>query len=145
MKLSNKITRSKGIRQLAYLAGVIDGEGTIGIYHNKKRNEYRLKVYVVNTDERLIRWLQDNFGGYVYSRVSVKNPHWKRKYEWHLLDDELLLEKILKYLVVKQENAKLGIEFRKTFQNKKSFRLSNKIKEKRKNICSEMQKLNHRI
>ncbi len=42
---------------LAYAAGIIDGEGNIGIYANTSRNGYpvyRMRVRVTNTDEGLI-------------------------------------------------------------------------------------------
>jgi hypothetical protein len=44
----HKTIRSKGIEDLAYLDGIIDGEGTIGLYWHKSRNSYRVKIYVVN-------------------------------------------------------------------------------------------------
>ena len=132
--------RAKGTRQLAYLAGIIDGEGTIYIQHTQ-RGEYRLKLYVVNTYEPLIRWLQDNFDGLVYSRISKKNPHWKRKWEW--MSNAEILPEIIDYLIVKKEQAKLAIEFRKTFhQNRRPNENDIVI---RKKCFEEVKKLNNRV
>lgn len=44
----------------AYLAGIIDGEGTV-----RCRAKYGLSITVYNTDEALIRWLLERVGGSV--------------------------------------------------------------------------------
>jgi hypothetical protein len=124
------------------LAGIIDGEGTIGIYYSKKQNIYRLKIYVVNTNKELITWIQDTFGGYVYSRES--NKGWKTRYEWHCKDiSDDILKKVFPYLIVKKQQAKIAIAFRKTHQHH-GHNLSPKLKELRKSLWVEVKKLNTR-
>jgi len=112
----HKTIRSKGIEDLAYLAGIIDGEGTIGIYYHKGRNSYRVKIYVVNTYKPLIDWLGSVFGGFVYQRT---HKTWKTKYEWHLGEDAMdLLKSLIPYLKIKKEQALTAIEFREKFKQK---------------------------
>ena len=55
---------------LAYAAGIIDGEGCIGVYQHKlnpKRGEIHprhiLNVKVAMTDKKVILWLYKHFGG----------------------------------------------------------------------------------
>lgn len=52
-------------RVLYYLAGIIDGEGSIGMVKN------RPVVSIYNTDERLMRWVVEVFGGN-YSRADER-------------------------------------------------------------------------
>ena len=105
--------------EYAYLAGIMDGEGTFGIYRSKDGRNHHLRCYVVNTDPKLITWLYDTFGGLVYSRKSKKNPHWKLKYEWVLCKGETvdLVELLLPYLIIKRDQAELAIKFRTSFNN----------------------------
>jgi len=107
--------------QLAYLAGIIDADGTINIYRSGKRprKDYNVRFYVVNTNKTLIDWLQSNFGGMVYSR-QPKNPAWKIKYEWVIERRvfDLIAKAILPYVVAKQKQLKLALRFRESFQTR---------------------------
>lgn len=67
-------------RDLAYLAGILDGEGCFSIGKSSK-GYYNLRVDVVNTDRRLIEWLHVNFGGYTGDRNTEK-VEWKNKQTW---------------------------------------------------------------
>lgn len=132
---------------LAYLAGIIDGEGCFSIYSGGPR-EFQLRVYVVNTNKDLIDWLQDTFGGLVYSRNSTKNPHWRTKYEW-VLDGKMtehLIPKVQPYLIIKGDQASLGLRFRKTFKNKKRPRftkMDDQLLAERLFCYQEMKRLNN--
>lgn len=112
----DKTIRCKGVEDLAYLAGIIDGEGTIGIYYHKGRNSYRVKIYVVNTYKPLIDWLGSVFGGFVYKRNHTK---WKTRYEWHLGENAMeLLKSLIPYLKIKKDQAILALGFRENFKRK---------------------------
>ena len=129
-------------RQLIYLAGIMDGEGTFYI-----SKEFRHRMYVVNTDERMIRWLKHNFGGLTYKRNSKKNPHWRTKLEWVLVKAEIMeiCEAIIPYLVCKKEQAEVMVKFRKSFTNSAGHHISEKTRDFRKLCYKEMKELNHRI
>lgn len=106
------------IEQIAYLAGIIDGEGTFYIGQEAKNcKSFNSRIVVVNTSKSLIDWIHFTFGGMVYSRTNTKNPNWKVKYEWVCKKSEILLlcDMILPYLVCKKKQAEIMIEFRKTF------------------------------
>jgi|WetSurMetagenome_2_1015567.scaffolds.fasta_scaffold609303_2 hypothetical protein len=99
----------------SYLAGIIDGEGCLTIGAGRKGNvtNYNSIIMVASTSEKLIKWLQTNFGGNYYksSRVSDK---WKQAYIWRFLkknEIEKLLLAILPYLIIKREQAILLLEF----------------------------------
>jgi len=65
--------------ELAYIAGIVDGEGYIGISaDHRKRNPdrpgWRLRVAVTNTDEWLMHYLNSSIGGGVIRLKNSKNP-----------------------------------------------------------------------
>lgn len=131
--------------QLAYLAGIIDGEGTFYLAKHPIQNKFFCRIYVVNTDEKLIKWLQENFGGLVYKRNSIKNPHWKTKFEWVIDKCKIdpICHRILPYLVIKKEHAETMIKFRKTFTPRKRERISEEKLSYRISLCKYMTQLNH--
>lgn len=91
--------------KLPYLAGIIDGEGCFNIA--KCRNSYTPRLLVTNTNENLINWLQENFGGDISKTVVKNKPHWKPRYMWRIANQKALdlTDKIYAYLVVKNEQA----------------------------------------
>ncbi len=106
--------------ELAYLAGVMDCDGTISIYKGGNRGnlhrDYVLRFYVVNTRIALIDWLQKKFEGSVYKR-QPKNANWNTKYEWILEKRKLdkLMPFLRPYMVIKNKQLELAIDFRKSF------------------------------
>lgn len=119
----------------AYLAGIIDGEGTI--YAIRRRRSVR--VYVVNTDERLIRWLEREFGGLVYRREPRHG--WKAKFEWHVVSRDVsrILTLVLPYLVIKREQAELGLAVRSDVE-KYPYQRSRRAY--RAELCEKIHRLN---
>ncbi len=103
--------------ELAYTAGIIDGEGSIAIYnmsmppHTGKRT-HALRVRVGMCDMGIPHWLQLRFGGSV-SKSKPKNPRHLMVYTWTLSTKAAggFLQSILPYLKLKQEQAELAIEF----------------------------------
>lgn len=99
----------------AYAAGIIDGEGCILIQKRsieRKSPTYSLRVALGVTDECLCIWMLRKFGG---TRIKNYNrgPNYRRVYRWDLSGPRAseFLEKILPYLVIKVQQAQLGIEF----------------------------------
>ena len=102
------------IYKLIYLAGIIDGEGTIGIGRQMLPNNnytYRQHLIIGNTDIRLIEWLVENFGG-KFPKAVNSNEKWKDSYMWQLTGTKSykLLKKVRPYLLLKQEQADNAIE-----------------------------------
>ncbi len=100
---------------LAYTAGIIDGEGCIGIYPNtsmkrgRKCRSYRLRVH-------LSHWLKSKFGGTIYLRDYAKSgQNWKPVWYWMVVSRQALsfLEQVYPYLQMKKPQAELAIEFQK--------------------------------
>lgn len=101
-------------KQFIYLAGIIDGEGT---FYISPAPHFRHRIMVVNTDERMIKWLLNNFGGLVYKRTDKKHPNWKMKYEWVLSKADIIpiCKGLIPHLTCKKEQAELMIKLRESF------------------------------
>lgn len=102
---------------LAYVAGIVDGEGSISLInvgHNPKRT-MTVVVQVANTNEWLVQWLRFSFGGWVTTakRTEVQAQKWKPCYQWRvtalLAFDFLKL--ITPYLRLKKPQAEIALQF----------------------------------
>src|SRR6266404_5180821 len=108
-----------------YLAGMIDGEGFISLSKGKNpatngngymtsAPRYNLIVSVTGTNENLMKWLIENFGGsWSRDKSPARNPNWKPRVSWRCTGNknkEILLLGVLPYLVIKREQAVIGLE-----------------------------------
>jgi hypothetical protein len=135
----------------AYIAAVIDGDGTISINKVKRRHktpQYRPKVRVVNTDIRLIEYFtrligRNNF--YVCYRKPrpSRQPTFEIQFKESLIP--FLLEQIKEYLVIKKKQAELVIAFCNTYSSHWGCNgVADSIVEQREKIYREIQRLNKR-
>lgn len=105
----------------SFLAGLFDGEGSFSISHQQGRNgkdSTGLFVRIPNTSVKLMEWLVQHFGGKYYL-VRTK-PGYKPNYEWSpkgRQNREQLLLGILPYLVIKDEQCKVALEYLRLPQN----------------------------
>lgn len=101
--------------KLAYLAGIIDGEGNIGIYKStqNKNGSYMATLRIVSTDIKLINWLCVEFDGYYVTQVYSKKYNYSDRHTWELSGREQykLLKRIKEYLIIKKEQAELNISY----------------------------------
>lgn len=131
---------------LAYAAGLIDGEGHIGIVtpQRGKGNHYRLQVEVRNTDARLVKWLHDEFGGSVMYVKRVQPRH-RPVWIWTVQGRkaELFLRSIRPYLIGKAERADVGFALRELIaQGNNSLSASNLAR--RADLRARLKVLNRR-
>jgi len=140
---------------LAWAAGILDGEGCIYIRRHKNysvRNkrvtpQYVLVVQVVNTDKKIIDKLNEIVLGNIYER----KPEERRKltYCWNLVGGkaEGFLKQVLPFLVSKKERALLSIQLRDMIKNYiacKGNPLSEEEITKRDILCQKIKNLNGR-
>lgn len=141
---------------LAYMAGIIDGEGCfwIGLIPKKSGDGYATSHYrgllkIDNTDISLIDWIDTVFSGTCSARTRCTSS---RKFErpvftWNATGDRLLdmCEQILPYLVIKKQHCENMIKFRKTYTARHgSNKLSDEILTIRQNCLEVSRKLNSR-
>jgi hypothetical protein len=117
--------------RFAYFAGLLDGEGTIGIYckndmdvnfpgNGRGLSSYKAMISICQKRGPMIDWLYGNFGGTIYkkSQVTVAPNTYKKyeheMYEWKLTSYEqivYILKRALPFLTEKKNQAELMIEF----------------------------------
>jgi len=103
---------------LAYMAGILDGEGHFSIIWHKPHDRYHGIVGVMNTNLDLLEWIHNVFGGSIYRRITpTDKSHWKDRYEWRAGNKTLdfILPPIAPFLIIKKRHAEIMIEFRSTF------------------------------
>ena len=66
-----------------YLAGIMDGEGSIVMNGAAGKRLPRMLVQVSSCDHELVEWLRITVGGFVRRRKS-KNENWRDHYYWTL-------------------------------------------------------------
>lgn len=149
----------------AYVAGLIDGDGYLGIMRKSSKRSlarvhYTPVVKVGMTDKDIIEWLQKSFGGNFYHR---DNGQYKDLYQWKLANRTMkpFLDAIYPYLRVKKAQADVLKRFFGTFgsddyyQKKQkgglrnggtrySKTLKDETLEYRKELYKQIRKLNHR-
>lgn len=109
--------------KLGWTAGIIDGEGTIGISisrANRKPTGYRLNVRVGNTDVRMLEALQRLWGGSIaISRQNSKHGY-RDFHVWSLisLDAQYMLKMIAAHLVTKKAQAKVAIRLQRRIKGR---------------------------
>jgi hypothetical protein len=109
---------------LAWVAGIIDGEGCVSITKsgNGKTDRpsgaityYALRLHVANADPRLILRLRELFGGPVYQRIRLHHPEWKPQWDWYAPRGGTgaveILRMVYPYLVSKRDQADLAFAF----------------------------------
>jgi hypothetical protein len=109
----------------ARLSAFIDGEGCVTLKRRKARARTTtfwgskpslcLLLQVTNTDPRLVEWLAATFGGRV-GYFESKDARYKGRYDWQVTSSqaEAMLTMCLPYLLLKKEQAEIGLAFQKT-------------------------------
>lgn len=134
--------------QLAYLAGIIDGEGSIAIEvqsksirWNRKCDYYSLRLLVINTNLPLLNWIQENFGGTIRQRPDIENR--RRCYRWNIFSHNAaeILKECQPYMIVKKPHTEIFIKFAETM-SKSNSRLSEELLEYRKDLYNQLKHIN---
>jgi len=102
------------IPQKAYIAGIVDGEGSLTIHKQRTGGMgYVVKLDVGNTCKEVIDYLQELFPGTVGE--YYKDPSIRRKTHWiwriHARKIRELLPQILPYMIIKRDLAKIFMRY----------------------------------
>ena len=93
---------SNSLSDLAYCAGLMDGEGCITLSKDGDTN-YRLRIKITSTDYSVLEWLQEHFGGSI--NLSRKESEYnKEAWDWicRTEDQVVFLFGILPYTIIKR-------------------------------------------
>ena len=112
------------IAELAYIAGIVDGEGSIAIsrYTYCGHYEYRLRVNITLTYSDIPQEMVELFGGTISLRKPKKETH-KLAYAWVISCNAAVdfLKQIQPYLRIKAEQCRLGIEFQEVCHHRTNY------------------------
>lgn len=101
----------------AYIAGLVDGEGSIYMFHAEKRRTCYPAVCIAMTHKGVIEWLTDKLQS---AKIQLHNstnlrrePHLQPQYRFllHGKRAQLLCKTILPYLRVKNKQAEVVKDF----------------------------------
>lgn len=92
-----------------YLAGLVEGDGCICI-----DNLLRLKLKITSTRKKMVNHLMSLYGGCIGTGKYKSSG--KMFYMWtsKLSSMNEILNRIMPYLVIKKDQAELGLQFRET-------------------------------
>ena len=96
---------SNSLSDLAYCAGLFDGEGCVSLVKGKydKKIKYSLQVKISSTDYFIIEWVQEHFGGYVTTEHK-KTVNRKEAWCWSckISEQDMFFFSILPYSKIKR-------------------------------------------
>ena len=129
----------------AYLAGIIDGEGSIALTKKHKGKMPSPQLNVSNNNLELLEYIQNITNcGYIREKKRSK-PHHNQSYHWqiqsvgHILR---ILDDVKGYLRVKKPQASLILKHYKE-ATPRNGRYTPELLEKKNNLVKAMQDLNH--
>jgi len=98
--------------ECAYIAGIIDGEGSLTIHKQRTGGKgYVAKLDMGNTHKGVVTYLQNLFPGTV--KKYIKESPYKDVWYWRIHASKIreLLPQIYPYLIIKKKLAKLYLEY----------------------------------
>ena len=106
---------------IAYLAGLVDGEGYVGIKKTNSRKDcrnpqYHERIQIRMTEESAIKLFKETFGGNYYHE-SMHSKYSKRPLYCYQASDKLAadtIKKLLPFLTIKKPQALAILELRKS-------------------------------
>ena len=116
---------------MSYMAGIMDGDGSFSLQKLKNVSRSALYFPVLQLgmqSEHILKMFMENFGGSYYLR---NDPKYKFPfYTWRLRSIKNaapVLEKLIKYLILKKERAQFLLDFCKNFTFIRGYPLTNEV------------------
>ena len=100
----------------AYLAGIIDGEGSIMlVLRAPNNNACDVRLVITNTSTAIVEWVKSHVS--ISPQIQMwndkKNLHWKTRItlSWYCGNAVEILREVYKYLVIKQAQAEICLDY----------------------------------
>ncbi len=137
--------RSLNLAEKAYIAGIIDGEGTITLSKKHKNETPSPRVTISNCNLDVLKWIKKKAGyGNIQRKKRVREHH-SIPFELRILSDRAIhfLNEIKDYLRIKKPHAILITEKYKSVTLRNG-RYSKDLLEKKMKLVNDIKKLNQR-
>jgi hypothetical protein len=127
---------------MAYAAGVLDSDGSLGAYMSGPNRLLKLVITVAVLDARLPEWLEARWGGntsrFVDNRDNNARPLWR----WQIQGRKSrgFVSDLLPYLVIKGEQANLYLRLCDTV-TKGGYKVTPDTRELREELAAELKRL----
>jgi len=127
----------------AYIAGIIDGEGTVTLSRAHVEELPAPKVSVANNSLELLKWIKEKVGSGVIIKRSRREPQHKDHYVLDISNNWALnlLVEVKKYLIIKKPHAELLVSRYKAVTPRNGRYTETMLAEKVK-LVSEIRELN---
>ena len=104
--------------EVAWLAGFFDGEGSVSIVKNRKRNTAFINARIGNTCLPALERVKLISGCGAIAEQRHKNPKWRRVWYWTAACQQAahFLTLVLPYLAIKREQAEIALQFQATVE-----------------------------
>ena len=108
------------IATYAYMAGLIDGEGSIQPYAEENIVKgwlgVHIKLNIANTDMNMLNWCDEHWSGHICKHVSKQEYVW---WQWTALTKSLvdIFEGCLPYLITKKEEVECALRLRQSLDS----------------------------
>jgi len=128
----------------AYVAGIVDGEGTVTLMKHHRNETPTPSVSVANNNLELLKWLKSLNGGTITNKKK-RLPHHHKSYAWYVRQDRALrfLNEIKQYLIIKRKQAELITSTYKKVTHRAG-KYAPQMLRKKSQLVAKIRKLNQR-
>ncbi len=104
--------------QKAYMAGLLDGEGCIGVFKQKSSGkmwqfDFGVRVIITNTNEMVLIWVKEITGaGCMYKSKKAFKENWSPVHRWQVTAEQArsFIKTIYPYLKIKKDIADIVLQ-----------------------------------
>lgn len=129
---------------LAYLAGLLDGEGFIGMFHNRP-GYYVVAMKCHMCDREGLDLLKQTFGGSISVGSNSHHPGLRPSWQWQLYGRKQVMSTVkilIPYLIIKKRLAQAVLEYCEQYRNLRKYPMEEL--RRREDFYQQIKKLIHR-
>ena len=133
------------LQEKAYMAGIIDGEGTVTLTRVHANEMPSPRLSIANNNLRLLKWIKEKTGsGFIIKRTK-REPQHGNQYVLDISDNAALklLAELKEYLIIKKPHAELLV-LRYKAVTPRNGRYTKELLAEKMKLVSEIRRLNQR-
>ena len=144
--------------QASYIAGIIDGEGTLSMSYykgavdsyGKKYRSFSMTCRVTNTNKEVVEWLVKTTG---YGKIKLLNVppsrtglKLKRQWSWLLPANGCreILPQLYPYLIIKKRQAEIFLDWFRDVSGRRGKNMTKELFQHKLEVLAELHTLNKR-